>query len=169
MTRWLTLGYYRGLRKSCHAHPESRRDIQHCRRCRIRFLTGRGNLTRTDIDCVFGCRKERIREKTKERGRRHYRTDKGRHNKGARNRARSLMSAGGAKNEKAPGVPGSSSAYHFRPELLRYIAYLLKLACDRKPPVAEIERFLQDAVAAVMRLCASCAILRQRSLPGRGG
>ncbi|CAN5570860.1 hypothetical protein BH10PLA2_BH10PLA2_16510 [soil metagenome] len=139
--------------------------MKHCNRCDIRFLTGQGNRGRTSIGCIFGCRKERQREKSNKRGRRHYQTLKGRRNKGTRNRARSLISAKAPQDIRNEATP-PGSGYRFPRELIHYIAFLLRVACGRSPAIVEIDQLLQEALAAVVKFC---SILRQRSLPGRGG
>lgn len=139
--------------------------MKHCNRCNIRFLTGQGNRGRTSIGCIFGCRKERQREMSNDRGRRHYQTPKGRRNKGTRNRARSLISAKTPKKGRTETTP-PGARYRFSRELIHSIGFLLRFAFGRSPPAVEIDPFLQEVLAAVVIFC---AILRQRSLPGRGG
>lgn len=171
MVRWLTLGYYRWLRKICNDHSELRRLRKCCSRCEIRILTSCSNEKRPDIGCAFGCRKECERERTNERGRIHYQTVKGKANKSARNRERSLIDTRESKNDhKAepttllPPQPVSV----FDPNLLRYIAYLMSFTPGSPPPIAQIEQYLNEALSAVIQWL-QCAILRQRSLPERGG
>jgi hypothetical protein len=56
----------------------------------------------------------------------------------------------------------------FTPSVLRYIGYLLSLASGRNPPPREIEKFMNEVFIALMAREPS-TILRQRSLPERGG
>lgn len=130
-------------------------------------MTSAGNVARTDIACGFGCRKELEREKTNERGRRHYGTAKGRTNKCARNRKRSLKPSGSAKSKRAIAAPKMAIS-PFTPGVFLYIAHLLSLASGCKPPLHEIAEFLNEVIIAAMDR-ARCTILRQRSLPERGG
>jgi hypothetical protein len=140
-----------------------------CDRCGVWFLTGYGNRKRTDVCCAFGCREETRREKTNERGRRHYRTAKGRVDKSRRNRERSLVSAEQPTQERVTAVgPSPPDGFVFSPEVLRHIAYVLLLASGYKPSIGEIEYFLNEVMTAVM-IVLGPAILRQRSLPERGG
>jgi hypothetical protein len=167
VTRWLALVYYRKLRKICHERPELRRHRRKCGRCRIKFLTGPGNRNHKYIGCSFGCRKEREREKSNERGSRYYQTSKGQKQKKARNRKRSLGQK--PKNENPPPpIVSKSPRSIFHPEILRYITFLLLLASGQKPGLREVEEFLQQVLSVVMEIPRS-AILRQRSLPERGG
>lgn len=160
VTRWLAFGYYQALRRICHGHPELRRLRRRCGRCGVRLLTGRSNSGLSYISCAFGCREKRKREKTNERGRRHYLTPKGRQNKKARNRRRSLASARPSKNKRS--TAGKERPTFFRPDMLRYIAFLLRLASGQKPPLREVEKFLKAVLVAVVE-GAQSAILRQRS------
>lgn len=163
----MALGYYRGLRNICHRRPEFRLLRKRCSRCRIRLLIERSNRKQAVVGCPFGCQKERRREKGNERGRRHYLTAKGRSQKRARNRNRSLVSAQESKNgrvvEDRPAVPV------FRPAFLRYITYLL-LLLGQKPPIPEIETLLREILTVIMGSDVErTTILRQRCLPERGG
>ena len=129
-------------------------------------MTGVSNRERVDIGCVFGCRREREREKTNERGRRYYRSIKGKTSKGARNRDRSLITAQRSKIASTP-LPLPKLVVFARDTVL-HIAYLLCLESGEKILPGEIEHFLHEALAVVIER-ARTAILRQRSLPERGG
>lgn len=119
---------------------------------------------------MFGCREERKREKSNERGRRHYLTDRGRINKGVRNENRSLISPRptGSAHTAAKQAKVEAAASFFNSDVIHYIAYLLTFACGRTPPRIEIEGFLGECLAAIVAGMPR-PFLRQRSLPERGG
>jgi hypothetical protein len=125
-----------------------------------------------DIGCVFGCRREQTREKTNERGRRHYETSKGKANKSVLNRNRGLNVVQQARSasenlEKPAQARPDQASEVFHPSLLGYIVYLLSLASSETPTPQEIAQPLHELLSAVMKF--RITILRQRSLPERGG
>lgn len=140
--------------------------VKRCGRCGIRFLTGAGNLARADIGCGFGCREERKREKVNERGRRHYRTPHGKTKKSALNRARSELTVFRPR-DKCPTALKKPPAL-FIQSVVQYIAYVASLTSKRRPPLHEVEKFLNEVLVVVTDR-RSRTILRQRSLPERGG
>mgnify|MGYP001588758914 CR=1 FL=1 len=167
VTRWLTYRYFRWLRYICQGRRERRRLLKCCVRCRIRFLTVDSNRRRTDLLCAFGCQEEQRRDQTNARGRRLYRTEKGRNKKKTQNRKRSLNAANQPGNDQTAVAQAAPAAPLFTTELLHYIAYLMLIATGKAPPLIEIEQFLNEALTLVTQ-SAPHTILRQRTLPGRG-
>lgn len=94
---------------------------------------------------------------------------RGRVDKARLNRARSLIALQRSKSDTATVLAEPASPILvFDSSVLRYIAYLLLVASGEIPSIREIEFFLQAVLAAVMERTHR-AILRQRSLPERGG
>ena len=162
ITRWFTLGYYCFLRKLCRGRPELRRLRKQCGRCKVKFLTGPWNRKQTYMGCVFGCREERKREKCNARGRRHSQTAQGRKDKKIRNQGRSLVSRQSQKQKR----PTQPPLFLLSASLLRYVATLIWLGSGQRPQIHELREVFEDILANVF---GQAWILRQRSLPERGG
>lgn len=160
--RWLTLGYYRILRRICRHRPELRRLRKRCVRCSIYFLTSPSNRRRLDLACPFGCRKECARKKANKRGRHHYKTSKGRASKAKRNRRRSLITTNsGGHRDAVIGRHESRkpTASHLSRDVLQYIGHLLLKLIGQQPPRHNIVFWAEELLEWMDVL-----ILRQRSL-----
>ena len=68
---------------------QSRMSICKCRSCGFEFLTAKSNFRRSDLLCVFGCRKRHEKSSSKARSRKRNQTVEGKEKKKILNRRRS--------------------------------------------------------------------------------
>jgi hypothetical protein len=132
--------------------------IARCVGCDVEFLTAPANRGRKDLRCPFGCRQARKRDQSRQRGRKNYKTQKGKKAKQLQNRKRYLKSPS-FQVDDPPSSPSSVQS-RWAPELIIYLCWIIGTLLGHSTTQIQVKERLDDLL---------CRFSSQRSLRDRGG